>query len=207
MPKPARAVPDKKEIYGQMEIPLAPLMRSSPGMTARARSLPLSESIAQKEQGGPATLFILDTCYVLDLAKKGSLRDAFSSMKGERTELVLTSQVLDELRAQFRRGRTGDDGRLLLDFRAYAELIRCVSEGLLMKAEVEITEDDRRLGKELLKGISEKSNSRLGEGELSMLVFAREMGGCFQCMILSKDSDLAIFGDYFRAGLGPHEVK
>ncbi len=186
------------DICCRIEVPLAPLMRCSGGMVGRMMSLPMSETVSQARQGGPITLLVLDTCYILDLAKKGRLREALSSLKEIRTELVITSQVLGELDNQYASRRKDDDGQLLLDLRSYMELHLCISEGLLTKADVAISDGDRKLAAGLLKRASAKGNSRLGEGELSMLVFVREMGSCFQCAILSRDSDLEIFGEYLR---------
>ena len=154
-----------------------------------------------REKPGPAAnpfkgkLVFLDTCYIISLAKSGyPIKESFERL-GNRTgsELVVTGQVMDELeRICSERRVEKEDGSLVLGRRALEEVkaLAYSGSGVLSKEEVCIGEADREEAKGVLIRNSEKRNSRVGEGELSIWVAVKALKDLFECAVMSIDSDV-----------------
>lgn len=150
---------------------------------------PLTEGIA----GPRPKLILLDTCYFVSLARSDyPIRESLERLKGKSdSEIIVTSQVLDELRNIASSKRKADDGSLLVTNQQMCEVMQCVYEGVVSEEAPQISAAERAEAKATLLQNSNKNNSRVGEGELSLWSLARSLRDVFDCYIESIDSDVA----------------
>jgi len=157
----------------------------------RKKHEPLAEEAMKSNK-----IVFLDTCYLISLANSAySIKESISRLKERKgAELMVTGQVMDELE-RICSGKRSENGALVLERRQLEEIKAGVYCGALSKENVAISESDRAEAKEALARNSEKNNSRVGEGELSIWMAVKSLQSLFKCIVLSMDSDVkALFG-------------
>ena len=171
-----------------------PRQRDSDSISrGRERREPLAEDTMRTaiEPTKQETIVFLDTCYLISLAKSGyPMKESLSRLK-KRTgsELMVTGQVMDELERICSEKRR-KDGELVLERRKFEEIKAEIYSKCISIEPVVIYESDRAEAKEALVRNSEKNNSRVGEGELSIWVAVKSLRTLFDCMVMSIDSDV-----------------
>jgi len=155
--------------------------------------IPSKEPLTDAPAGPRPKITLLDTCYLISLARSDyPVKESLERLKGKSgSEIIITSQVLDELKNIAGSKRKADDGSILLTSRKMCDILQCVYEGVISKETPLISSDERAQAQEALKQHSDKDNSRVGEGELSLWSLARSLRDVFDCSIESSDSDVA----------------
>jgi len=158
----------------------------------RKKHEPLAEEAMKSNK-----IAFLDTCYLISLANSAySIKESISRLKERKgAELMVTSQVMDELE-RICSGKRSENGVHVLERRKLEEIKAEFGSGMLSIETVDNIDDrDRAEAKEALARNSEKNNSRVGEGELSIWVAVKSLQSLFNCIVLSMDSDVkALFG-------------
>jgi hypothetical protein len=142
--------------------------------------------VGEEEEGGDPVI-LLDTQAFLEMFKTYGF-DFFEKLP--QKTYITTYGVLNELENQQLSDRRGDDGKLICPGRLMGMIYELISQDRISVTEVEITEEQRAKAKELLiKGSGEQKNSRVGQGDLELLV-AAEQRAPEKTVILTEDSDI-----------------
>lgn len=146
------------------------------GPAGRFSQKPLEESPATKL----TRLFILDTCYLIQLARAGY--GVYRSLKelSQKGDIIITEQVVHEFKRH-------------VDKQSITELHRAIIEGVVAKEEAAVTDQERAAMGEAMAKASEKKNSRVGSGEASILKLLDIVDGLYhKITVLSADSDVRL---------------
>jgi len=144
-------------------------------------------ALAGEEEKGEAPVILLDTQAFLEMFKTYGF-DFFEKLP--QKTYTTTYGVLNELENQQLSDRRGDDGKLICPGRLIGKIYELIGQDKIRVREVEITEDQRAKAKELLiKGSGEQKNSRVGQGDLELIVAAEQIAPQ-QAVIITRDSDV-----------------
>jgi len=131
------------------------------------------------------SVFVLDTCYLIRLAKSG--HGVYKSLirLSEKGDVIVTNHVVQEFQrnAHSKRDVKKDD---------IAELYRAIKIGAVVKERVDVSGDKHRSLSERMAEKSEKNNRRLGAGDASIVMLTDILKGLYERItVLSEDSDVS----------------
>jgi len=145
--------------------------QAASGPTAQS-PFPLAEEPMQRPK-----LILLTARYLVSLAGSGySITETLGKLReNTHDELVVTSQVMDELEGLASPANRKMDGSPALEPARLAEIKCLIGSGLLHKEEVRITEQERREAGRYFGAGSQGGQRRIQDSELSLFVLARQM--------------------------------
>jgi|GEM_PF-2268145 len=124
-------------------------------------------------------VFVVDTCYLIRLAQSGYGIHRSLEELADKGEIIITEQVFDE----FKRHSTKEE---------FGELCRAIfHSGIVKKEKIEVTPDKQEELSSIMKTLSDKDNSRLSEGDSSIIVITEILGDLYdRTVVLSDDGDV-----------------
>jgi hypothetical protein len=151
-------------------------------------------------------ILLLDTSYVNSIVAEGEsiknailgLKEAIAKRMNENFEIVITREVYEELTAQLNgaNGAKKDEyGRAIMTSKALNELHELIGNGVVCLEEFTADEKIRSEFSEVLKRRNRRKNSRVGNGEASILKYIKNiLNGLnnISFKIFTKDSDIGI---------------
>ncbi|GEM_PF-2784941 len=130
-------------------------------------------------------VFVLDTCYLIRLAK--SSYGLYRSLKelAEKGDVIITEQVVEELQ---RNAKSKGDVKK----EDIAELYRAINYGTVAKERVDVSPEEHATFSNIMKENSGNNNSRLGKGDASIVALVvNTLKGLYDTItVLSEDSDI-----------------
>ncbi len=137
--------------------------------------------------------FLLDTCYIISLLKSYyPFGESISRLKAGKNEVATTWQVIGELEAIASERRKDEKGGFVLTPKQMCEIRSVLFGGQVSILTVEITSSIREAAQNKMRELSPKNNTRVGEGELSLLAAASFYPATTLVGIMSQDSDVKV---------------